>query len=118
MLRALLAVSLALAALGCTRNDSGTDPEPPPFQGDFPSAKALNARLGKGLNLGNALDAPQEGDWGVTLKEDYFRWIADSGFTMVRIPVRFSGLAKAERPSTLDSAILEEAALSVVEAFD
>lgn len=28
---------------------------------------ALNARLGRGVNLGNALEAPGEGEWGVTL---------------------------------------------------
>jgi aryl-phospho-beta-D-glucosidase BglC (GH1 family) len=116
MLRALFAVSLALTVLACNRG--GTDPEPPPFQGDFPSAKALNARLGKGVNLGNALDAPKEGDWGVTLKEDYFRWIADSGFTMVRIPVRFSGHALAASPYTLDSAFLERVAWAVDKALE
>lgn len=115
MLRALLAVSLVFAALGCNRG--GTDPGPPRFQGDFPSAKALNARLGKGLNVGNALDAPKEGDWGVTLKEEYFRRIADSGFTMVRIPVRFSGHARAESPYTLDSAFLERVAWAVDQAL-
>src|SRR4051812_38219956 len=28
--------------------------------------------LARGMNLGNALDAPNEGDWGVTLSERYF----------------------------------------------
>ena len=34
-----------------------------------------NRLLGRGINLGNALDGPQEGAWGVTLKADYFRLI-------------------------------------------
>lgn len=33
-----------------------------------PDPFAQNARLGRGMNLGNALEAPKEGDWGVTLK--------------------------------------------------
>jgi hypothetical protein len=112
---AFLAVSLSLTALGCNRG--GTDPEPPPFQGNFPSAKVMNARLGKGVNLGNALDAPTEGAWGVTLKADYFRWIADSGFTMVRIPARFSGHAGAESPYAIDSAFMERVAWAVDQAL-
>ena len=114
---AFLAVSLSLAALGCS-NRGGTDPTPPPFQGDFPSAMALNARMGKGVNLGNALDAPTEGAWGVTLKAEYFRWIADSGFTMVRIPARFSGHAGAESPYTIDSAFMDRVAWAVDQALD
>ena len=29
---------------------------------------AANARLGRGVNLGNALEDPKEGAWGVTLQ--------------------------------------------------
>lgn len=29
----------------------------------------MNARLGWRINLGNALEAPEEGQWGVTLRE-------------------------------------------------
>src|SRR5262249_14485292 len=35
-------------------------------------ARAANARLGRGINLGNALEAPNEGEWGVRLKPEYF----------------------------------------------
>ena len=37
-----------------------------------------NRLLGRGINLGNALDAPHEGAWGVTLKADYYRLIPHS----------------------------------------
>ena len=29
-------------------------------------------RLGRGINFGNALDAPSEGAWGMELKAEYF----------------------------------------------
>ncbi|HSQ41502.1 MAG TPA: glycoside hydrolase family 5 protein [Fibrobacteraceae bacterium] len=45
--------------------------------------------MGPGVNLGNALEAPDEGSWGETLEDDYFVMIADSGFGHVRIPVRW-----------------------------
>ena len=51
---------------------------------------AQNRRLGRGVNLGNALEAPVEGEWGVTLREEYFRLIREAGFDAVRIPIRWS----------------------------
>jgi aryl-phospho-beta-D-glucosidase BglC (GH1 family) len=116
MLRILASASIAFFILSCERSGT-TDPQPPKFQADFPSAAALNARLGKGVNLGNALDAPKEGDWGVTLKSDYFRRIADSGFNTVRIPVRFSGHALADSPYTIDSVFMNRVAWAVDQAL-
>jgi endoglucanase len=63
---------------------------------------AANKRLGRGVNLGNALEAPKEGQWGVTLKAEYFRAIKEAGFDSVRLPVRWSAHAKADAPFTLD----------------
>jgi len=37
-----------------------------------PFAEKMKPILGRGVNLGNALDAPNEGEWGVTLEERYF----------------------------------------------
>jgi endoglucanase len=61
-----------------------------------------NKLLGRGVNLGNALDAPEEGAWGVTLKEEYFQLIKDAGFNSVRIPVHWSAHALSEEPYTID----------------
>jgi len=61
-----------------------------------------NMRLGGGINLGNALEAPQEGEWGITLKESYFRTIAEAGFDSIRIPIRWSGHAEMEPPYEID----------------
>ncbi len=36
------------------------------------SIQAANARLGRGINLGNALESPKEGEWGVTLQPEHF----------------------------------------------
>ena len=66
----------------------------------------LNQRLARTVNLGNALEAPSEGEWGVFLQEEYFDRIAGAGFTAVRIPVRFSAHAGSEAPYTIDPAFL------------
>lgn len=73
----------------------------PPADAATPIA-AANARLGQGINLGNALDAPAEGAWGVILKAEYFRAIRAAGFDSVRLPVRWSAHADKEPPYTLD----------------
>jgi endoglucanase len=60
-----------------------------------------NARLGRGINLGNALEAPEEGAWGVRLKAEYFTAIKKAGFATVRLPLRWSAHASATAPYTI-----------------
>lgn len=44
----------------------------------------------RGVNMGNMLEAPNEGDWGLFVKEEYFDTIKEAGFDFVRLPVRWS----------------------------
>lgn len=46
--------------------------------------------LNRCINLGNMLEAPAEGEWGLRVEESYFETIADAGFDSVRIPIRWS----------------------------
>ena len=62
---------------------------------------AANAKLGRGINLGNALEAPEEGAWGVRLKAEYFTAIKKAGFATVRLPLRWSAHAGATAPYTI-----------------
>jgi endoglucanase len=94
--RLLLAACLALVA--------AVAPGQPPAPTD---AHAANKKLGRGVNLGNALEAPKEGDWGVTLKAEYFKAIADAGFNTVRLPVKWSAHAQADPPYTIDPKFFE-----------
>ncbi len=64
---------------------------------------AANKALGRGVNLGNALEAPKEGDWGLTLEDDYFELIKKAGFDSVRLPVKWSAHAAAKAPYTIDA---------------
>jgi endoglucanase len=88
-----------LGAIGCSAT---TGPEPEPFVSGVPPAAA--AHFMKGINLGNRLDAPNEGDWGGVIQAEDFPFIAQRGFDHVRIPIRFSGHASAESPYTIDAA--------------
>ncbi|MDG2289926.1 MAG: cellulase family glycosylhydrolase [Flavobacteriaceae bacterium] len=47
--------------------------------------------MGRGINLGNVLSAPIEGNWAGAATEQYFIDVANAGFTNVRIPMDFFG---------------------------
>jgi endoglucanase len=90
-----------LGAIGCSGDATG----PEPFVSGVPPAAA--AHFKKGINLGNRLDAPNEGDWGGTIQAEDFPFIAQRGFDHVRIPIRFSGHALATPPYTIDAAFFD-----------
>src|SRR5438876_5521597 len=72
-----------------------------PFVFGVPPASA--AHFKKGINLGNRLEAPNEGDWGGVIQAGDFPFIARRGFDHVRIPIRFSGHASSASPYTIDA---------------
>jgi endoglucanase len=76
----------------------------PPMEMPEPvDAFSINQRLGRGVNLGNALEGyPDEGAWGMIIQEDYFDLIKDAGFDSVRIPIRWNAHADEEAPYTID----------------
>jgi endoglucanase len=75
-------------------------PAAPVLPADKPrsAAFAVNESLGRGINFGNALDAPNEGEWGFKLEADYFRAVKAAGFQTVRLPVRWSAHAAPDAP--------------------
>jgi endoglucanase len=73
---------------------------------DAKTSAQHNAALGRGINLGNALEAPNEGEWGVRLKAEYFTKIKQAGFDSVRIPVRWSNHAGHGAPYAIDAKFL------------
>ncbi|MFX1534636.1 MAG: glycoside hydrolase family 5 protein [Promethearchaeota archaeon] len=86
------------------------------INGIFPATSIYNydsqdksqlSPLFRGVNLGDALDAPQEGAWGVVLQEEYFQLIKDAGFNLIRIPIRWSAHAEKDPPYTIDEVFLE-----------
>jgi endoglucanase len=66
-----------------------------------PQTCAIANALGRGINLGNMLDAPVEGLWGVKLEPDYIDKVAGV-FSTVRLPVRWSNHAALSADATLD----------------
>ena len=63
-----------------------------------PTPSEINAALGRGINLGNALDGPRETTWGPGLEAEYFTLISEQGFDHVRLPVSWAGYADTNAP--------------------
>lgn len=68
---------------------------------------AQQRSLGRGVNLGNALDAPTEGAWGWRIQDADLARIRAAGFDSVRIPVRWSAHAAQEPPHAIDPAFMD-----------
>jgi len=62
----------------------------------------LSAVVAIGINLGNVLDAPHEGDWAPPAKEYYFDDYRSRGFNLIRIPVRWDQHMSNDPPYTID----------------
>lgn len=74
--RDLLLGAAALAACSPEAQSQATPPAPFPMR--------------RGINLGNALEAPAEGDWGLRIERAHVAAIAEAGFDGVRLPVRWT----------------------------
>jgi endoglucanase len=98
----IIAVSLVICSCSCLSvadEPNAIKSTPDPFK--------MNKLLGRGINLGNALEGPNEGEWGVTLQEEYFQLIKDAGFNSIRLPVRWSAHAANVPPYTIDPNFLK-----------
>jgi endoglucanase len=83
----------------------------PPMPSDHPpgasiASQTTSTALGRGVNFGDMLDAPNEGDWGLRLRDEFIDVTVQAGFTSVRLPVRWSNHAAATAPFTLAPAFL------------
>ena len=58
---------------------------------DYSLGRAMNVRLGRGINLGNSWDSDgyDDGAWSNSIRDSDFKTIKEAGFNSVRIPVRW-----------------------------
>ncbi len=103
-------VLCALVLAGCANLRGNLDAYPPVPSDKPPGAseRAVQAAkaLGRGINFGNMLEAPKEGDWGLSVTQEFIDATVKAGFTSVRLPVRWSSHAMAQRPFTVDPVFL------------
>jgi endoglucanase len=77
-------------------------PSPSPAPSGPVTMESTGLPLLRGMNLGNMLEAPNEGAWGFTVRKEWFKTIKDAGFDHVRIPICWSAHAGANAPYTID----------------
>lgn len=76
---------------------------------DYSKGRKMNARLGRGINLGNAWEsaggsgATADCGWNNCIEDGYFKIVKDAGFNSVRLPVRWPADAGRSEPYTLDA---------------
>jgi endoglucanase len=78
----------------------------------------LEPFFGKGVNIGNTLEAPNEGDWGVSLQDGQLQIIREAGFDSIRLPVRWSAHAAEQSPYEIDSSFKRRVKSVVDEALE
>jgi endoglucanase len=80
---------------------------------------AVNKLIGRGVNIGNALDREVELDdeWSFIVKDEHFQLIKDAGFNSVRLTVRWSTRTMDKPPYTIDPNFLKRVDLAVNSAM-
>jgi len=91
-------MAIGFIFLACN-GDTGTPPQyiPPeenkfvPVPVDYTAGRIMNARLGRGINLGNSWESDGFDDaaWSNPIRDTDFATIKAAGFNSVRIPVRW-----------------------------
>lgn len=102
VLRLLVAAVVAFAP--STLNAAG----PVPLNPKAAVTAPIVARppIARGVNFGNMLEAPREGDWGLTVQASFFDRVRDAGFDHIRLPVSWTHHAALTPPYTIDPAFL------------
>lgn len=77
----------------------------------------LAARIGTGVNLGNALESAPNWTSTISLEEEFFALIKEAGFDSVRLPVRWSAHASQSAPYLIEAAFLEKVDWAISQAL-
>lgn len=101
--RAALAIAAAAALFcpGCGNASSHLEA----LRAGRASTRATG-ELRRGMNFGDAMDAPNEGDWGWALSASDFATVRAAGFDHVRVPMRISSHAEARPPYAIQGRFL------------
>ena len=94
----LLGVAILFAGCGAPATSNA------PVATDIPIAETPIARC---MNLGSALEAPREGEWGYIIRRDDLVRLKEAGFDTVRLPVRWSVHTEEAPPYTIRPALLD-----------
>ncbi len=122
--------ALAVLLMACSRPTPPATATPPPTHTAVPAATSVPTatptpvvrsepvapidpfaqarRLGRGVNLGNALEAPRGAEGTMQLKGEYFSLIAAAGLDTIRVPIRWTSYASDKPPYTVEEAFFQK----------
>ena len=92
-----------------TPTPPGPEPIPLPTPTPVPpggGGKTSSLPVGACINMGNHLEAPNEGDYGRKIADDDFKIIKAAGFKTIRLPVKWSAHAGSTAPYTIDATFM------------
>jgi endoglucanase len=90
-------LALALCSLACASSTGRIEA----YKSGAATTRATN-KLARGINFGDAMEAPTEGDWGWMLSASDFKAVREAGFDHVRVPMRVSAHAATLPPYKLE----------------
>ena len=97
-LRYLVAgLAVSLSACGPTRV------EPVVMDSSLPIS---SPPVSKCINIGSALEAPNEGEWGYTVRQADLLRIKQAGFDTIRLPVKWSAHTTLDAPYQIEPSFL------------
>ena len=97
-LRYLVAgLAVSLSACGPTRV------EPVVMDSSLPIS---SPPVSKCINIGSALEAPNEGEWGYTVRQGDLLRIKQAGFDTIRLPVKWSAHTRLDAPYQIEPSFL------------
>ena len=98
-----------LISLACLASADSTSAQLAPFSVSPPGIFRVRptADLGRGVNFGNMLEAPNEGDWGLFVEEIFFDRVVDARLEHIRLPVSWTHHAQTNTPYTIDATFFE-----------
>lgn len=93
-----LIASLALMLAACSAGEPSAAADEPAMAPQPPIARCMN--------MGGGLEAPNEGDWGYTVRKEDFERLKEAGFETIRLPVKWSAHAAQKPPYKIDPAFM------------
>ena len=115
----LLMGCVVILLLGCTSQNPFNDhdearfeDQPESFAADYDEMSTegifgQNLKLARTINFGNMLDAPNEGDWGLSLKAEYFVKAKEAGFSAIRLPISWTHHAATDAPYRINPSFFQ-----------
>lgn len=103
LISTFLASTTVLGACGGSSGPTSPPPPPPPPP---PTGVTDYFPVKNCINLSNALDAPDEGDYGYSIRQRDLVAISQAGFDTIRLTVRWDTHAGTSAPYTIDASWL------------